>query len=330
MKKTLLLITLSFSGLLSAQILQNESFNSLSVGNIGTDITGMTGGQGSWLTFSSNGTAPTTSTNAAASNFQIVASGNSTTNGLQLIGPDGNKGSRYMWLDGFATAWGARTAGNNNVEVEYDFYTGGTTTSTTAVGMQLYDSNYNILSGFVYAMDTRSLKGIAYLNNGGTPDHFTINLGASNTDLILNPNTWYRVGFGYDSTTGQPYWKVGSDATVTINNAYWEAPTNIIEIDFAQEAPSTNTVSSTIIFDNFVARATNTDTLLGTDDFKTVSNTFSIYPIPVDNILNVNSDIVEIKSLSILDLNGRMIKKIDVNNTISNLDVSDLNSGVYM
>ena len=138
MKRILLTLALTASTITFAQTLQSENFNSLNTANIGTDFAGAIAGQGGWLTASSNGAAPTTSTNAGNSNYQVVATGNGGTKGLQITGPNGDKGQRFMWKDGLNTAWAARTAGNNVIEVEYDFYTGPTSDSRTQIGIRLY------------------------------------------------------------------------------------------------------------------------------------------------------------------------------------------------
>ena len=73
MKKLLLLfISLTASSLFS-QAINSENFNSLAIGNVGSVITGTSAGAGGLYTYASNGTAPTTATNAANTNFQIVS-----------------------------------------------------------------------------------------------------------------------------------------------------------------------------------------------------------------------------------------------------------------
>ena len=333
MKKTLL-FSLLFSSVFSfAQVLQSENFNTLTIGNVGTDITGVTPGQGSWLTFSSNGTAPTTSTNAANTNFQIVSSGNSSSQGLLLQGPNGDKGSRFMWKDGFETAWNARTTGNNIVEVEYDFFTGPATTSTVQSGVRLYGvdgATTRVLCGYVYNSNTRILQGVAYLNNAGTFGTFLITLQTGG--LVLNADTWYRVGFGYDTTTGEPYWKFDSNPSVSVNPANFSGPFDPIEVDFVMAVPTTNATSADMTFDNYVAKASNTDTLLNTSLIEASQNSISIYPNPANDVINVavtnSNGIVSIEKATITDINGRTIKNV-ASVTNNQINVSDLNSGIY-
>ena len=200
MKKILLLAGLLSISFVNAQVLQSDDFNTLTVGNIGTDITGATAGQGDWLTLSSNGAAPTTSINAGASNFQIVAEGVDGSNGLKIVGANGNKGSRFMWKDGLVTAWDARDLGNDVILVEYDLYTGAASTSTAQYGVRLYGTDNTVtpaasrtLNGFVYNRNSNVLQGVSYLNNGGTYGTFLVTLGAA--PLVLDADAWYTVGF---------------------------------------------------------------------------------------------------------------------------------------
>lgn len=329
MKKTLLSLALIATSFSFSQVLQSENFNGLTIGNVGTDITGATAGQGSWLTFSSNGTAPTTSTNALNTNFQIVSNGNTSSNGLLLQGPNGDKGSRFMWKNGLPTAWAARTSGNNIIEVEYDFYTGSATTSTAQSGVRLYGTDgasSRVLCGYVYNSNTRILQGVAYLNNAGTFGTFLITLQTGG--LVLNADTWYRVGFGYDTTTGEPYWKFDSNPSVSVNPANFSGPFPPQEVDFVMGVTAENTVSANIIFDNFVAKASNTDTLLGLDTNIISDKSFSIYPNPTTSILNIsNTNNFEIKNISVVDINGRVVK--NESGAMTQINVSDLNAGVY-
>ena len=334
MKKTLLFLVCMALGQLSAQTLQSESFNALTIGNVGTDITGTTAGQGGWLTYSENGAAGTTSTNANNSNFQIVVSGFNSTNGLQFIGPNGNAGGRYMWKDGLGAAWASRTAGNNNIEVEFDFYTGAVTTSTSQVGLRIYGldgSTYRTLAGFSYITNTRVLSGVAYLNNSGTLGTYSITLQSGG--LVLNANTWYRIGVGYNTTNGQPYWKINStSSTITLtNSAFYTGPFSPVEVDFLQVAPTTNSTTATLIFDNYIAKATATDNLLGNEAFSSeIGGTLAIYPNPVKDVLNVKTETMNFESFQIYDVKGRVVKDVIVNQNSSQLNVADLESGVYM
>lgn len=308
MKRKLLLLFLGMSFFSHAWIFQSENFNSLTLGNIGTSINGDIVGQGGWKTISNNGSG-TTSDNIDNSNFQVISNGKDGTQGFQMTGPNGDTGYRYMWKDGLDASWASRTSGNNDIEVEFDFYTDATSTSKTITGISIYDSSYtSILSGISYNSETRVLEGIAYLNFGGTYANAPVNLTTSGS-LVLTSNTWYSIGVGYNTTNGKPYWRVGTaNPSTSVSSAYWVAPVAPVEVDFYQVALTGNTVAYSAIFDNFIVKATNGDKLLGTKSFETEKIT--IYPNPAQDFISITN--VE---------NGSEIEAINV---------SSLDSGIYL
>ncbi|CAM4054707.1 T9SS type A sorting domain-containing protein [Flavobacterium antarcticum] len=349
MKRILLTLALSASTIAFSQTLQTESFNALTIGNIGTDITGTTIGQGSWLTFSSDGAAPTTSTNSAANNYQVVATGNGSTQGLQITSPNGDKGQRFMWKDGLDASWASRTTGNNIIEVEYDFFTGPVTDSRTQIGMRAYGDETvgtvvtsRTIVGFVYTTNTRVLGGVAYLKNGASNGTFLITLGA--TPLILNANTWYTIGCSYNTITGETMWKTSPTATPNGLPAVNWIPNMVPnEVDFVQVVVGANatavppvpanTVTSNMLFDNYVARASATNTLLGVNDFVSVeTNVISVYPNPATDLLNVATNGSDtINAVQIVDLNGREVfTKSFSNVSDAQINVNDLSAGMYL
>lgn len=332
MKKTLLITGLLFGSLFNAnaQVLQSENFNSLTVGNVNTAFTGATAGQGGLFTSAANGAAPSTTTNAGNANFQVITAGNTSTQGLQIQGPNGTGGGMYIWKDGLPAAFASRTAGNNIIETEVDFFTGPTTTSTGFTGIYLYDSEFNVINGFIYTNNTRLLRGYARLNNAGTVDSYTVNLATGG--LILAANTWYRLGFGYNTVTGQPTWRLNtSTGTSSIASSFWVTPTSApFEVDIASEGATGNSVSYSGVFDNFVVKASATDTLLGVDQVNSLAQ-FSVYPNPAKDFITVENDSNSINAIQISDFNGRIVKTVNgTNETSLELNISDLSSGVYL
>ena len=334
MKKILLLMFAFSVSLANAQVLQSEDFNTLNNGDVGTDITGVTPGQGEWLTFSTNGAAPTTSDNAGNSNFVIVDNGNEVTNGLKIIGANGNKGSRYMWKDGLGTAWDGRDLGNDIIEVEFDLYTGAATTSTAQVGVRLFGTDDSVtpsvtrtLNGFVYTMNTRVLTGVAYLNNAGTYNTFLITLQTGG--LILDADTWYRIGFAYDSNTGETIWKTPTVYT-GLPAANWAGPFIVDEVDFITTTPTTNAAVSEIIYDNLTVKAAPEEALLNVSEV-IAEGSFSVYPNPAKNVLNISNTInAVVNNVVLTDLNGRVVKSQNLNTVEGQVNISDLATGIYM
>lgn len=329
MKKLLLIMSFTSFTFVNAQVLISEDFNSLTVSNVGTDITGATAGQGGWFSFASNGTAPTTSTNINNSNFQIVSTGNSS-NGLQLEGPNGDKGSRFLWKDGLTALWTARTSGNNIIEVEVDINPGaGTTTSRNTFGVYIYNAaGDKILAGFYVRPATRELFLVAYATPTGQPvGNYNYSLAAA-PGIQLPANTFSRVGISFNKTSGQVIIKAPGLAVAgagVVGSAAGTDPAEIDFVSFSGHATATpNTTFSTAVMDNLVSRASATDTLLSNDKVQTLTNV-SIYPNPATDVLNVTG-VDSVTSLVINDINGRTIKTV---NNATSINVSDLNAGVY-
>jgi hypothetical protein len=336
MKKLLLSVALLATSLGFSQALQSENFNGLTVGNLTTDITGATAGQGSWFTQSSNGTAPTTSTNAAVTNFQVVASGHNSTNGLALVGPNGNAGSRFLWKDGLPTAWDARTTGNNVIEVEVNVNPGARGLSRNRFGVTIYNADYTrTLVGFSVNSFTGELSLVAY----STPTNQAV--GNYNYSLAAAPgiqlpeNAWSRVGISYNFTTGQ----VTINSTAITGGALAltgsAANTAPAEIDFVVTSGSTtalpNTSAGTMVFDNFTSRAIDVSNLLGTSDFVATKATVAVYPNPATDVLNVNTSNSSINAIQIVDLNGRQVYTKSFNNVAdAQINVNELSAGMYL
>ncbi|WP_432670694.1 T9SS type A sorting domain-containing protein [Flavobacterium sp. SM2513] len=336
MKKILLSVALLATSLGFSQALQSENFNGLTVGNLSTDITGATAGQGSWFTLYSNGTAPTTSTNAAVTNSQVVATGHNSTNGLALVGPNGNAGSRFLWKDGLPTAWAARTTGNNVIEVEVNVNPGARGVSRNRFGVTIYNADYlRSLVGFSVNSFTGELFLVAYATpTGQAVGNYNYSLAAA-PGVQLPENAWSRVGISYNFTTGQ----VSINSTAITGGALTvagsSANTAPAEINFAVFSGSTtalpNISAGTMVFDNFTSRAIDVSNLLGTSDFVATKATVSVYPNPATDVLNVNTSNSSITAVQIVDLNGRQVMTKSFNNVSdAQLNVNELSAGMYL
>jgi hypothetical protein len=105
----------------------------------------------------------------------------------------------------------------------------------------------------------------------------------------------------------------------TDGSLVFRTSTNIIDIDFLG-----NVVNETLILYEALDQS-----LLSIEEIVLNSNKLNLYPNPTSDILNFNfGNDVEVKNISVFDLNGRQIKlKASYNNTI---DVSELVSGLYI
>ncbi|MBA5246252.1 T9SS type A sorting domain-containing protein [Marnyiella aurantia] len=292
----------------NSQTLMTENFETLTVGNVSADATGLTPGQGGW---SING--------PSVADFQIISSG--TDKDLQITGAAGDAtSSRYMWKDGLAALWAARTPGNNIIQIEYDFFTGPTSTSKNTVGMELYNTAYaKYLGGFRMRADTKVLNGIYTTAAGINPS--LVNLGA--TPVVLPANQWVRVGWAYNSTTGLITFKgPGFEGTIA------GAVSDIYELDFTMENFETtgNTSSFNALFDNLAVRAVAAVNLLGTSEATLKKMGISVSPNPTADYLRVDSK-ARILNTYIYDLSGI---RMDAKMVDGKIDVRSLPVGNYI
>lgn len=343
--KTKLLFTflLAFSLSGFAQILDSDDFNSLSIGDFATDITGATPGQGEFLIFANNGAAPTTTTNAAAANFQVVAAGNNGTQGAQLTTPNGDKGVRFLFKP-IDTEWTARTSGNDIIELEFAFYTGSESVSKAPFRASIFGLNGTTGTNLValqFNPVTGELFGLAGLNNNGTLGLFSFNLGANNSDLILPNDTWFEMGCSYNTITGEVRWKTSFNDT----NAFFDNAANVItgmvptEIDFLSfgtaasvgpPAVAANNAATNYIFDDYQSKASASDTLLNLEDVQLESTTISLFPNPANDIITLQTNTL-INEVSIFNNLGQVVLKKTTNFSDNNeFDISALRSGIYI
>ena len=348
MKKILSFLIIFCSFYTNAQILLTEDANSLTVGNVGTDFSATNPGQGGWFT------RTLVSSNGNNNNFQIVDSNSSYGNVIKINGYSGPavavgspSNSRFMFKN-IATAWANRDFGNEITQVEYDFYTGPATTSGNTMRVVLYNDAAltKMLAGFMIAMNPFSIRALAWYDPttepGGTGaiGNYSLPLGTNGANpavfsqITLIENTWYHIGFSYNTTNGQLIFKGAGITRTVIQGA--AAGTNVDNIQIIGSTGGTATVpnatSSTGTFDNIVVTATNTDTLLSINELNIQESSFTIAPNPANKFIKIsNIENINISEISIIDFNGRVVinQKINGNSNLE-INISELASGIYL
>jgi hypothetical protein len=325
MKKILLLLICISSFTIQAQqdFLFNEDCEALTIGDIGTDITNTNPGQGGWLT---------SATTANNSDFQIANVGGVNNNVIQIIGSNGASANNKI-LDQFVgDFWAERTAGNNVAQVEFDFFTGPVTTSKNFMRVALYDATKTkILAGIRIEMNTRIIKGLAYANVSSTLNNYSFSLGSS--DVVLAANTWYRFGFTFDYGTGDIFFKEVTNNLFNISIAGASANVPVSELFVFSTTQAGNTSSATGTFDNIAFKADLDETsLLSVRTNQLDSNKFMITPNPAKNNITIENASNVIDAITIYDLKGIEVKKIEVIQNLKNVqvDISDLSQGIYL
>ncbi|WP_312825045.1 T9SS type A sorting domain-containing protein [Epilithonimonas sp.] len=322
------------SSLAFAQNVFTDNFEAATLGNLGTDITGVTPGQGGWYI-----TAATTASNSAASNFQVV--NNTAAHGkvLSILGSASTVGTKQInQNDKLVSVWGTRTPGNDILVYEFDVYSGPTTTSQNTGRIYLWDGSAanKCVIGFALNMATKQHTLIAYSDpaeiNGGTGEvgnwGFTFN-------QALSADTWYKVGLAWDSVTGEIAYKiVNEDTGAIILDEFYQgagvgATPNLANIQ-VQAVPNTtvtaNTVAATVLFDNISLKATNTIDLLAVNDVVNTKTNIGIYPNPTTDFLKFDTN-AKIDAVQVFDISGKAVNAQLIDNQV---DVRNLQNGVYL
>jgi hypothetical protein len=144
-------------------------------------------------------------------------------------------------------------------------------------------------------------------------------------DIVISGNTFCKNITGANSVspavphTDTTNWVIVNasgtiaDASPATNGAILGGALNI--------NPLTNSVYiDSIVFDNVVPLA------LSTADFGNTKNTISLYPNPVQEVLNISSS-DSIAKIEVYDIQGRNVAS---NNNASNVNVVSLGKGVYI
>ena len=324
-KKLLFLCTaLSTFSLSNAQEFIFDNYNSYTIGNIGTDLTGITPGQGGYYTFNSPA-------GGANSDYQIVSDIPAQGNVIQITGSATASGNKFLSKD-ISAPWVARTVGNDVINVEFNLYTGAATTSKNSAILYIYNGTGIALAGLSFKLDTKVISGSAYYDNAGTLNTYNFNLGAAGAALPLPASTWVKIGVSYNTVTNEVRFK-GPGFYGSVPGAVPATGTSDpVEIDYIHAAGATNTVSATSRYDNLLARASTAENLLGSSDFNSVKLSLAnVYPNPVVDFASINIVDAQINAITVTDINGRIVKTGNSNELLNaKIDLSDLTAGIYL
>lgn len=315
MKKFLLFTFFTATITVTAQILETDNYNTYTIGNIGTDITGTTAGQGGMYT---------TGTNGSNSDFQIFAVDAAHINSLQVkTGATATAASsRTVSKNGLDTVWNNRTPGNNVIKGTLEIYTG-TSSGVVRTGSRIFSTTGQGIIGIFYNTSTKAINTLAnFTNSSGTPSG--IYQAVAGTSFPAN--TWISVGYTYDP--------INATATYTINGMTYPitppAGSTItpglvpLRHDITGLFITGNSVVNTFAVDNYSIEAINPATLSANE--VSDKKLLSISPNPTSDYLTINSK-EKIKSVRVFDVSGR---KINLRYDGNVLDVMNLEKGTYI
>ena len=176
-------------------VVSQQNFSNLNPGNLASDTTGTTAGQGGWYIFGS-----------VASYAQVVSDPSAGIhNGgqvLQTQAATSGTSTRFTWNDDVMNTMGSNPTENNVFNMTYDFYMGGASaTSTNRYGNYLYDTTgTKIIAGCTMQNSTGQFYLLSNYNNAGTIGNFSFSTGTSG---ILTRNAWYTFQYSFNKTTGR-------------------------------------------------------------------------------------------------------------------------------
>jgi len=324
MRKILLSFAILSGICAQAQLIDSSDFTSYTNGAIGTNVTGTVPGQGGFYTL-----------HGTNLDYRILNDGVAHGRVFQLTGAANATEDHFMWKDGLPAAWAAREAGNDILEVEFDYYTGPITLSRNSMRLNIYNADLSkVLAGFMIEQDTKIISGLAYYSDDQGTGTYKYSLGTeSNPDLVLPINTWVRLGMSFKKGDGKVIWKGPGFDSYTNGTTAGLDPSEIDFIATAVYNPGDeNTAGSTARFDNYVVRAVDTDgLLLSVDQFANNAQNATVYPNPVSDLVNIAVKNHNIMQVSVLDMNGRIVKmeKFENSSTVKT-DLSELSAGIYM
>lgn len=330
---SLLLASATVMAFAQTQTLIDENFETLTIGNVGTNVSGTAAGQGNM--FLSGG---------VVTDYQIatidVANGKSlrvtSGNGAPPVSGS-NTNTRWVWKDITTTA----AAANNIVVTKAKIYTGaanGAGTIKAIIYGTLSGTNTGVIGGIKYNYATKTIQGEAYITLNSVPQSaglLTITFGTE----TYPANTWVDVEHRYNKTTGQHQYKYGNSVWYSYNTGQVNSGGTIytgttvpnlfpLEADIVSETAAGNTVANTTGIDNWKVEYSNAS-FLSVGEVKNVTEgklSTTIYPNPTTDILNIKSE-SKINNVTVVDMSGRNMEVKLENNQVN---VQALPVGSYL
>lgn len=198
-------------------------------------------------------------------------------------------------------------------EITQDVYVDGLDT-TNGTNLYLYSFNYDAtnedltaVSSVIFNYDGGIYAVTGYDDSG---DYEYVQLGTFTAD------TWYNIRTRFNESGTIEYYV--NDVAITTISAYEGTTVNLLGFLYDDWATSYN-------IDNVI--------LSTTLDVNSVNSpSFSVYPNPANEILNINSfDNAFINGYEIMDYNGRVVKSAEVDNVLDlQINIADLSDGMYI
>ena len=324
-----------------SQVLYDENFDTFTLGNLGTDPTGVIPGQDGWFT---QGLTTISKDNTL---FTITAEpGRGKVLTLSSPNPMPQKTiSLHATKTGLNSLIDQRTAGENVIKLEIDYYTGaqhirdsyGINTimllcdcdpTTGAVDDILVRWSFDYYGG-----------AVSFVYHNGIVFTYT---GVNNLPSTLPFNTWVTFIAYLDYPNKKVYFETPYLGKVAVGDFLSQSTSTNLIMDFkpsvllfsinTYDITSTNQMVNK--YDNIKITALNAVPpeviALSVDDV--LSEKFNLYPNPATDVVNItNSENMFVNQVAVYDVTGKQLNTQTFNNESEiQLNVENLASGVYM
>jgi len=329
--KYLILTIVLFFGLnVTSQVLYSENFNSQTSGALNTDITGSTPGKGNWYILSQNGTL-SSSLDIEITPFTF----NNKFLKIQNILNSKDQSGASLSLRNLEALWNNRNSGNDILKFEFDFQVNMIDTANYRLRIDhLILYKYGVLAQFRYFSSTTynyngMLDGFFRDSKGGF-NHLYFDNNSTYRYQNFPNNTWVKFTWYFNYTTGKAHCHIPALNTYYTTDFDSRFFLTSFEINISRGIINQTTTyrQPFLMYDNFNVEAVN-NVPLSTDEF--LNSKFEIFPNPTPDIITIkNDDNILFKNIDIVDLTGKIIKSIKIEEQDKQLNLNFLAAGTYL
>ncbi len=319
--KYLILTIVLFFGLNAiSQVLYSENFDSQPLGPLNTDTTGTIPGKGNWYK-SGYHQVPILTTD--------IITHNGTNKVLAIKNENSDKSSQVeLILKDIDLLWTNRTVGNDVMKIEYDMYLD----MTDRINYSLYSyqqSGSGYLRYFCNTAYNNYMDGTFSNSTGGQTSIKFDNNGKTN---YLNfPNkVWTKIIFYFDTANKNSHFNIPSLNLHDYISYHFKYIPSRIELQSHRNILNlTSTYQDPfLMYDNFKIEAIKNVPL---SSIELLNAKFEIFPNPTADIIIIkNDENILIKNIDIIDLTGKTIKSIKLEEQNTQLNIDYLAAGTYL
>lgn len=241
------------------------------------------------------------------------------TNWSQNASPSGIAENIVISTAQAASGTKSGTIGNNGIQ-DAILLLGNLSSGQYTLEFNMYVPSGN--SGYFNIQGTIPGGALTGIFNSGNITFATSGTGqddASGVTWSFPHDTWFPVSIAFDLDAAAPTYRMTINGVLTgTAPSEFQADPVLGGIDFFSDSATHTAFYDDILFDV---------TSLSVDEF--TKDDISVYPNPVLDRLNIKS-ITPVTSISIYNILGKMVKDIQSDRPIKEIDMSSLSKGVYL